>query len=95
MTHVATAVEGGGRLGEQQLVVHGVEKLRTLVYNDHIFEKVEELIGYIDGISVGRIPIRIVFGGSPIQIFEKSGILTGIRIVFANIRTKISIRTKI
>jgi hypothetical protein len=46
-------------------------------------------------ISVGRIPIRIVFGGSPIQIFEKSGILAGIRIVFANIRTKISIRTKI
>ena len=27
-------------------------------------------------------------GGSPIQIFGKSGILTGIRIVFANIRTK-------
>ena len=39
--------------------------------------------------------IRIVFGGSPIQIFEKSGNLTSIRILFTNIRTKISIRTKI
>ena len=34
--------------------------------------------------------IRIVFGGSPIQIFKKSGNSAGIRILFANIRTKIS-----
>jgi hypothetical protein len=52
------------------------------------FDIISGLIGS-DIIQCWPNTIRILFGGSPIQIFEKSGFLMGIRIVFANIRTKI------